>query len=203
VLDYKLVVIGAHFGVWLKDEVSKFIRENILLIEPVPYNYKILKEEYKGFKNIKISTNAVMDLNETRSFYFVKEKSIHALGKHWASGIGSFKKQHILDHRNKRFQIRDEDIEEVKIEFITFDMLIKKFFIKSIHKLQIDVEGAEYKILNTIDFSKIDIKEIVFESKHFDGTFHEGEKLAKIKQKLMSNGYKVFKLDNENIIAKK
>ena len=202
-LDYKLVVIGAHFGVWLKDEVSKFIRENILLIEPVPYNYKILKEEYKGFKNIKISTNAVMDLNETRSFYFVKEKSIHALGKHWASGIGSFKKQHILDHRNKRFQIRDEDIEEVKIEFITFDMLIKKFFIKSIHKLQIDVEGAEYKILNTIDFSKIDIKEIVFESKHFDGTFHEGEKLAKIKQKLISNGYKVFKLDNENIIAKK
>ena len=202
-LDYKLVVIGAHFGVWLKDEVSKFIRENILLIEPVPYNYKILKEEYKGFKNIKISTNAVMDLNETRSFYFVKEKSIHALGKHWASGIGSFKKQHILDHRNKRFQIRDEDIEEVKIEFITFDMLIKNFFIKSIHKLQIDVEGAEYKILNTIDFSKIDIKEIVFESKHFDGTFHEGEKLAKIKQKLMSNGYKVFKLDNENIIAKK
>ena len=202
-LDYKLVVIGAHFGVWLKDEVSKFIRENILLIEPVPYNYKILKEEYKGFKNIKISTNAVMDLNETRSFYFVKEKSIHALGKHWASGIGSFKKQHILDHRNKRFQIKDEDIEEVKIEFITFDMLIKKFFIKSIHKLQIDVEGAEYKILNTIDFSKIDIKEIVFESKHFDGTFHEGEKLAKIKQKLISNGYKVFKLDNENIIAKK
>ena len=202
-LDYKLVVIGAHFGVWLKDEVSKFIRENILLIEPVPYNYKILKEEYKGFKNIKISTNAVMDTNETRSFYFVKEKSIHALGKHWASGIGSFKKQHILDHRNKRFQIKDEDIEEVKIEFITFDMLIKKFFIKSIHKLQIDVEGAEYKILNTIDFSKIDIKEIVFESKHFDGTFHEGEKLAKIKQKLISNGYKVFKLDNENIIAKK
>ena len=202
-LDYKLVVIGAHFGVWLKEEVSKFIRENILLIEPVPYNYKILKEEYKGFKNIKISTNAVMDLNETRSFYFVKEKSIHALGKHWASGIGSFKKQHILDHRNKRFQIKDEDIEEVKIEFITFDMLIKKFFIKSIHKLQIDVEGAEYKILNTIDFSKIDIKEIVFESKHFDGTFHEGEKLAKIKQKLISNGYKVFKLDNENIIAKK
>jgi len=203
VLDYKLVVIGAHFGVWLKDEVSKFIKENILLIEPVPYNYKILKEEYKGFKNIKISTNAVMDTNETRSFYFVKEKSIHALGKHWASGIGSFKKQHILDHRNKRFQIKDEDIEEVKIEFITFDMLIKKFFIKSIHKLQIDVEGAEYKILNTIDFSKIDIKEIVFESKHFDGTFHEGEKLAKIKQKLISNGYKVFKLDNENIIAKK
>ena len=53
-LDYKLVVIGAHFGVWLKDEVSKHKTDNILLVEPVPYNYEVLKEEYKNFNNIKI-----------------------------------------------------------------------------------------------------------------------------------------------------
>tara|TARA_Y100000741_G_C18166243_1_gene523285 strand:- start:205 stop:822 length:618 start_codon:yes stop_codon:yes gene_type:complete len=203
VLDYKLVVIGAHFGVWLKDEISKSLNENILLVEPVPYNYKILKEEYKNFKNIKISTNALLDVNENKNFYYVKEESIPKLGKHWASGIGSFNKQHILDHKSKRFKIKNEDIEEVIIEFITFDTLVKKFLIKSIHKLQIDVEGAEYKILDNIDLMQIDIKEIVFESKHFDGTFKEGEKLSKIKQKLISYGYKVLKLDDENVIAKK
>ncbi len=202
-LDYKLVVIGAHFGVWLKDEISKSLNENILLVEPVPYNYKILKEEYKNFKNIKISTNALLDVNENKNFYYVKEESIPKLGKHWASGIGSFNKQHILDHKSKRFKIKNEDIEEVIIEFITFDTLVKKFLIKSIHKLQIDVEGAEYKILDNIDLMQIDIKEIVFESKHFDGTFKEGEKLSKIKQKLISYGYKVLKLDDENVIAKK
>ena len=202
-LDYKLVVIGAHFGVWLKDEVSKYKKDNILLVEPVPYNYEVLEEEYKNFNNIKICTNAVIDNNKIQDFYYVKAKSIHKLGKHWASGIGSFNKQHILDHRSKRFKIEDEDIEEIKIEFITFDMLIEKFLIRSIYKLQIDVEGAEYKILNSIDLSKINIEQILFESKHFDGTFQEGQKLTEIKQKLMSYGYKIHKLDNENIIAKK
>ena len=38
---------------------------------------------------------------KTKKFFFVKEKSIHKLGKHWASGIGSFDKQHILNHRNR------------------------------------------------------------------------------------------------------
>ena len=202
-LDYKLVVIGAHFGVWLKDEVSKHKKDNILLVEPVPYNYEILKEEYKNFDNIKICTNALIDHNEIKDFYYIKANSIHKLGKHWASGIGSFDRQHILNHRSKRFKVEDADIESTKVEFITFDKLVEKFLIKSIYKLQIDVEGAEYEVLKSIDLSKISIEQILFESKHFDGTFQEGKKLEEIKQKLISCGYKIEKLDNENIIAKK
>ncbi|MBD1166326.1 FkbM family methyltransferase [Pelagibacterales bacterium SAG-MED07] len=201
--DFGLIVIGAHFGVWLKDEITKYKNKNILLVEPVPYNYKILKEEYKNFENIIICTNAIIDKNETKNFFFVKEKSIHSLGKHWASGIGSFDKQHILNHRTKRFKVSDEDIEIKEIEFITFDTLIKNYGVKSIEKLQIDVEGAEYKILNSIDLSNIDIKEIFFEFKHFDGTFKEGPKLLEIKDKLISSGYEINNFDDENIIAKK
>ena len=48
---------------------------------------------------------------------------------------------------------------------ITFDDLIQKYSIKSIDKLQIDVEGAEYKIMNSINFQKIEINKILFESK--------------------------------------
>ena len=201
--DFGLVVIGAHFGVWLNEKISEYKDKNILLVEPVPYNYKILKEEYKNFENIIICTNAIIDKNETKNFFFVKEKSIHSLGKHWASGIGSFDKQHILNHRTKRFKVSDEDIEIKEIEFITFDTLIKNYGVKSIEKLQIDVEGAEYKILNSIDLSNIDIKEIFFEFKHFDGTFKEGPKLLEIKDKLISSGYEINNFDDENIIAKK
>ena len=42
---------------------------------------------------------------ETRDFYFIKEGSISKLKKHWASGIGSFKKDHILSHKSKRFKV--------------------------------------------------------------------------------------------------
>ena len=201
--DFGLVVIGAHFGVWLTDEIEKFKDQNILLVEPVPYNYEILKENFQNKKNFFICTNAVFSENKTKKFFFVKKESISKLGKHWASGIGSFSKEHLLNHKSKRFNIQDEDIENFEVDFITFETLIENYQIKSIKKLQIDVEGAEYEILNSIDFKKININEIQFEFKHFDGTFTEGPKLLSIEEKLKSNGYSLSKIDNENMVAKK
>ena len=201
--DFGLVVIGAHFGVWLKDKVAKYKDKEILLVEPVPYNNKILYDNYSGQNNISICTNAVFSENKIKNFYFVKEDSIHKLGKHWASGIGSFDKQHILNHKNKRFKITEDDIEKIEIEFITFNNLVDKYEIKSIDNLQIDVEGAEFEILNSINYKKTNIKNLQFESKHFDGTFLEGTKLETIKQKLMNNGFKLTQLDKENILAKR
>ena len=200
---FGLVVIGAHFGVWLNDELTRFDKENILLVEPVPYNYKKLKEKFIKSSNIHICTNVIFSENKVSKFYYVNEKSILKLGKHWASGIGSFNKNHILDHRTKRFKIEDEDIDEIEIEFITFDVLIKKFEIKSIDKLQIDVEGAEFEILKSIDYTKTEINSIQFESKHFDGTFKEGKKLQEIKDKLILEGFKLNQIDKENILAYK
>ena len=200
---FGLVVIGAHFGVWLNEELSRFDKQNILLVEPVPYNYNKLKERFISSNNIQICTNAIFSENKISKFYYVNEKSISKLGKHWASGIGSFNKNHILDHRTKRFKIEDEDIDEIEIEFITFDGLIEKFEIESIDKLQIDVEGAEYEILKSINFKKTDINSIQFESKHFDGTFREGPKLKEIENKLISEGYHLKKIDNENVLAVK
>jgi len=89
------------------------------------------------------------------------------------------------------------------IEFIDFQTLINKFQIKKINRLQIDVEGAEFDILNSIDLKKIEISSILFESKHFDGTFTEGPKLQFIKDKLQDNDYKLTQIDNENILAQK
>ena len=201
--DFGLVVIGAHFGVWLEAEINSYKNQNVLLVEPVPYNYNQLKRKYNNNKNIFISTKAIFSENKFNKFFFVKEKSISILGKHWASGIGSFNKNHILNHKSKRFNVREEDIDEIDIEFITFDQLIKNFSIKSIDKLQIDVEGAEYEILKTINFKSININSIKFEFKHFDGTFKEGPKLAEIKNKLIFEGYKLKQIDSENILAEK
>ena len=201
--DFGLVVIGAHFGVWLEQEISKYSKQDIILVEPVPYNIDILEKKYSSFKNITICKNAIFSENKVKSFYFVDENSITKLGKHWASAIGSFDKKHILNHKSKRFKIEDSDIKEIKIEFITFDKLVEKYSIQSIDKLQIDVEGAEYEILKTIDFKKTKIDQILFESKHFDGTFNEGPKLKLIKKKLYESGYNLTQIDKENILAKK
>ena len=57
--------------------------------------------------------------------------------------------------------------------------------------------------MNSINFQKIEINKILFESKHFDCTFIEGKKLKEIEEKLKSNGYKLKQIDKENILASK
>ena len=200
---FGLVVIGAHIGVHILPEIEKYKNEKILLVEPVPHNLRILKANIPNYDSIKIEPITIGRENKLRKFYFIKEESVTSLGKHWASGIGSFSKEHLLNHKSKRFNIQDEDIENFEVDFITFETLIENYQIKSIKKLQIDVEGAEYEILNSIDFKKININEIQFEFKHFDGTFTEGPKLLSIEEKLKSNGYSLSKIDNENMVAKK
>ena len=200
---FGLVVIGAHSGIHLKDLISNYIDQKILLVEPVPYNCEILKEEYGKYENIFLCENAILDQVKKDNFYFVNKSSISKLGKHWASQIGSFDKNHILNHKNKRFDVSEDDIETIEVKFITFPDLIEKYSIKSIEKLQIDVEGAEHKIMSLINYKKVKINSILFESKHFDGTFTEGDKLKETKNILIQNGYTLTQIDKENILAEK
>ena len=201
--NFGLVVIGAHIGVHILPDINEYKNEQILLIEPVPHNLRILKKNIPNYQTIKIEPVAIGQENKIRKFYFIKEESVTSLGKHWASGIGSFDKQHILNHKTKRFNVTGDDIETIDIQCLTFSELLEKYSISEIDKLQIDVEGAEYEILDSIDFEKIFIKKILFESKHFDGTFNEGEKLDLIKQKLTMNNYDLKQIDQENILAER
>ena len=201
-MKFGLVSIGSHTGYWLKHEIEKQ-SEKILLIEPVKHNLDELKENTKNINNITIEECAITDSDQTKPFYYVKHSSISKLKKHWASGIGSFSKKHILDHKSKNFQIEESDIETVEINCLSFKSLVEKYNIHSIDKLIIDVEGAEYKILKSIDYSSIKIDQIIFEKKHFDNTFFEGPKLKEIKNLLLSFNCKIENLDKENILATK
>ncbi len=199
--NFGLVVIGAHHGYWLQDEIKK-TSKNILLVEPVPYNILQLKERYKNLNNIYFDQSFVSNDNSIISFFFVKEDSISKLKKHWASGIGSFSKKFILDHKSKHFKIEDNDINEIKIQSKTFSELCKKYNISIIDRLLIDVEGSEKKIIESIDYKKIFIKEIVFEYKHLDGTFSFQNNLKKLIKFLNSKNFKETTRDKENITFK-
>tara|TARA_B100001540_G_scaffold270095_1_gene253084 strand:+ start:73 stop:687 length:615 start_codon:yes stop_codon:yes gene_type:complete len=201
--DFGLVVVGAHIGVHIKSEVENFKKDKILLIEPVPHNVEAIKKNLSDYKNVIVEQITLGSKKEIRDFYFIKEDSISKLKKHWASGIGSFDKEHILSHKSKRFDVKENDIKKINIQCLKFSDLIDKYSINSIHKLLIDVEGSEYEILKDIDLDKIYIKNIIFEYKHFDGYFKQGNKFNEITLRLKNNDYKIIKLDEENILAEK
>ena len=201
--EFGLVVLGAHLGVHIKKEIEQTLPKKVLLVEPVPHNVEAINNNLKDFKDIFIEQVAISDKKEKKDFFFVKRSSIPKLKKHWSSGIGSFNKSHILDHRSKRFQIEDIDIDKISIQSITLQDLIEKYSITKIDKLLIDVEGSEYAILKNIDLNKINIKKIIFEYKHFDGYKTTGKKLEEILKKFNQNNYSVSKIDEENILAEK
>ena len=97
--NFGLVIIGAHIGVHINKDLEEYKNQKVILIEPVPHNLKSLKTNTIKYKNIFIEPVTIGNKNENRMFYYIKEQSIAKLGKHWASGIGSFDKQHILNHK--------------------------------------------------------------------------------------------------------
>ena len=200
-MKFGLVVLGAHIGIHIKDEISKIKDSSILLVEPVPHNISAIKENLKEFKNIHLEPVAVASVRETKDFFFVKATSINKLKKHWASGIGSFNKNHLLNHRTKRFLIAEDDIDKIPIKTVKFEDLIEKYSITEIDKILIDIEGYEYEILKDMDLKKVRINSILFEYKHFDGYQKTGEKLEEILKKFEENNYKTSKVDEENILA--
>ena len=202
-MKFGLVVLGAHIGIHIKDEISKIKDSSILLVEPVPHNISAINENLKEFKNIHLEPVAVASVRETKDFFFVKATSINKLKKHWASGIGSFNKNHLLNHRTKRFLIEEDDIDKIPIKTVKFEDLIEKYSITEIDKILIDIEGYEYEILRDMDLKKVRINSILFEYKHFDGYQKTGEKLEEILKKFEENNYKTSKVDEENILAVK
>ena len=152
---FDLIVIGACHGYWLENDVKK-CSNKVLLVEPVKYNFDQLKNRFKNYKNVIFENIAIGEKNETKDFFHVLESSIDKLKKHWASGIGSFSKEHILEHRTKRFKITEKDIECIPIKTITFDELVEKYGIKHVNKLIIDTEGFDYKIIKSINSTNLD-----------------------------------------------
>ncbi len=199
--EFSFVSIGSHTGYWIENEIKKYIGKKILLIEPVDYNFRQLKERFKNYSNIFFEQSAISDKDETLSFYYIRESSISKLKKHWASGIGSFQKDHILNHYTKRFKVKEEDIDIKKVKCLSFTSIVKKYSIQSIDKLFVDAEGSEFKILSSINYNSTLIKEIFFEKKHLDGTFKQGENFEKLKKILITQKYVVKDIDKENCIA--
>ncbi len=65
------------------------------------------------------------------------------------------------------------------------------------------LRGRKKKIIESIDYKKILIKELIFEYKHLDGNFIFNNNLKKIIKFLNNKGFKETSRDKENITFNK
>jgi FkbM family methyltransferase len=167
------VIIGAMDGIShdnifdrLKDETNY----QAYFIEPIPHYFNKLKENVKQLSNATASNFFISDSDDSVEMAYVKPEWI-AKDSSFLDGCSSLVENGEPLNRYLK-ELPKSIIETIRIGAITFDQYCNWFDIKYIHYLQIDTEGCDERILNTIDLDKYKVKELKFENHYISDTFY-------------------------------
>jgi FkbM family methyltransferase len=158
-----------------------------LMIEPSPSLYKELKIN----RNIHTENILVGDKKqENIDFLYIEDKT-KCIG---LQGV-------IENYNTKHFdriirELKSKPYEIIKMNMVTLQELCDKYNICKVDYLSLDVEGSELKVLEGIDFSKLDIELIGVEINY-------DEDKNKIYNILNKNGYTFIKRVGDHFFIKK
>lgn len=153
--------VGAHDGISINNTL--FFEKNRdwtgVNIEPLPHIYEKLITNRPQCINLNF---AVSDTNGTAEF-------IYNTG--YTEMLSGLKNNY--DHRHtKRLEMELQKMggnsQIIQIETKRLDTICKENNINHIHLLSIDVEGAEFSVIKSIDFESVFIDVIVFENNYSD-----------------------------------
>jgi FkbM family methyltransferase len=163
------VEIGANDGVQ-----HDFLRDHILakgwrgiMIEPVPYVYERLRQNYAEVPGVMLENIAISDQDGTLPFYHLikPDPAETASLPDWYDGIGSFSKETILSHRNDIPDL-DERIVELQIPAMTFESLLRAREVDRVDLLMIDTEGYDGEIVRHLDLATRAPAVLIYEHFH-------------------------------------
>jgi FkbM family methyltransferase len=172
--DGVYIELGALDGVLYSN--TKFFQDQLgwkgILIEPHPYKFHSL---FKNRPNNYLFNNLVSCSNEDLVFRFFVDNY---------SGVSGVENTLPKEHFNNFFNSIYEPQDRILIKPITLTEIVKTTDIKNIDLLSLDVEGHEYEVLLSWDFS-IPIDVILIET--LGGS--QCEKEEKCREILINNGY--------------
>jgi FkbM family methyltransferase len=185
-----IVQVGANKGATDNDPVWALCQKNLpeslewelLLFEPNPKAAHICRENYKryGFKHVTIIEAAVSDCDRTVELYIDNDIP---------GNEGSQHASMYLSHMYKMGH-RDEALVKISVPCVTLNDYIPH----EVDYLQIDTEGHDDIIVNSIDFDRFDIKMIEFERAHIGQ-----QRLDRTSKLLLQNGYRLLWTSNEDV----
>lgn len=166
--DIYIIQVGSHIG----NTSNDFLFNNInpkykyIMIEPVPYLFNQLKENYKSYKNVTCLNIAISNYNGYIELYTPSQTNDFNKLVSWTNQLSSINKDHISTF------VPECIIDKITVDCKTLHTLISEYNIKHIEYLYTDTEGHDYDILMDLNLSIIRPKNIIFENKHMDGPKH-------------------------------
>ena len=186
-----LLQIGANDGLRF-DVLNKYIKEykiDSLLVEPVPFYFSKLKDNYSKDNFVKLERSAISKKSGIINMYTVKKDYLNKYDEH-IKGINSVDKKHLNKHN-----VKSSHIEKISVESLSPKDLLKKYHVNNLDLVFIDAEGYDGEIvisfLDYINFKPI----IIFEFIHI-----KYDLFTNVIEKLDEKKYNYFNID-ENLVC--
>jgi FkbM family methyltransferase len=142
------------------------------LVEPVPHVYRLLRENYAGRAGM-LFENAVV-ASKQRPFHYFPE--VYCEEHPWAVQMGSLHADrirwaltYIAEHEFVA-GVRPEDLEqllEAHLPCMTFEELMRRHGIDRFDLINLDTEGTDLEILESIDLSRYRVRAVVVETRPY------------------------------------
>lgn len=173
--DLDLVLdIGANSGLFSLLCVNKGVKK-VYAFEPNKESLINLNSVTKNL-NIEIVDKAVYTKDEDLKFYIDPTNTT----------IGSLSKEHL--------EIHASSLEEVTVPAISLKTFIKENKIDKISLIKIDIEGAEYEIIDELEDEVFDVIDAFLIEYHDNNN----QKVKKLINKLISKGFDIDQIRDQN-----
>jgi len=182
---FQFIQVGSNDGV-SQDLIGDKVRGegwNGILVEPIPTYFEQLKMNYQGHLGLSFEQVAIASDSGYRKIYYVAPEEVEKHGlPEWVKLLGSFSLDHIKKHVGDAVRV-----DCVSVPCMPLSDLVEKYHVEKLDLLAIDAEGYDFEVLKSLDFNKINPRQIVLEIKHLDQET-KAECFAFLKQ----NGYTIY-----------
>lgn len=179
--DYTILDIGGNIGLTCLEFAKKAFNGQVICFEPSASNFKRLKENValNDFKNITLVNAGIGDI------------------------AGQFSLYNVVDSNPGMKRILNSgDVENFESELISIDTLqnqMNRLNIKEVHAIKIDVEGFEFKVLQSAAFMLVKNKPILFIELDDSNLKDQNSSASQLVNYLKDFNYKVYNAQVPNI----
>jgi len=166
--DAVFVQVGSNDGEQL-DPLRRAIldrRWTGIMVEPVPYVFERLRDNYGDVRGIVLENAAIADRDGSRELYHLPQAADPDLPQ-WYDALASFHRDVVLKHKEFIPDI-EERVTALEVPCLTFDSLCRKHGLSRIDVVQIDTEGYDYEIVKLLDLGRRHPTLVMFEHLHLD-----------------------------------
>ena len=187
-----LIEIGANDGI-IASKTRKLITTKKwkgILIEPVPYYFAKLQQNYKGYDDLILLNIAISQKESTNTIYKIDPSYLPP--NHYGHGVSSFNRKHAGIIRLEK-EFGTKAVLSDKVQAYPISKIIKEHNVKKIDLMVIDTEGHDFNVIKSIDFDHIRPTTLIYENKHLH------TKNAVCEKYLRDKGYKIKRGRNDTI----